>query len=452
MQPTRPEYQSRSAYHSDSRPHDSFHDLPDHHQALQHSHHEHSYYHQTPLQHHQQAPSHNHHKTQFHPSLKAKNNDPRNSVDFLTGRDTATARANSSASAISTENSHSPSVSPRYNLSSVNHSSTSYFPTAESQAIAHAGEHSKSHTNSVSLPSCKNLLDKVDKSMSFSAPRPGYSHGDSIPPSSYGHPHAAAAPRYSYPPSAPDSSFVAANCPQAGKYVSFGQSLPPDHPKHPMYHRYREQNQQQQGQRQYHQTAHYQYQKHPYHNNGVAHPPNFSQPSYAASGAPPSQRQHSHSREQRGSKPRYNKEYTPEQIHFCLYTFIDKKLSWNETLDRYNKLFPSDQNRGTAGLQGVMYRENKVFPCTDKDGNLIYNPTTERFETSSFPIRSQGDKIGLLDRYPDAAIGYSWVDDADKERIWDIGMRQKKQRMQARQRQRAMDSLPSPLSSPGAQT
>ncbi|KAL5604489.1 hypothetical protein BROUX41_002451 [Berkeleyomyces rouxiae] len=368
-------------------------------------------------------------------SLSVRRNDPRNSVDFLTGRDSAASRANSTASAFSSDASQSPSVSPRYNLSTVDHPSSSHSAASEARS-SHNARTGASHLGSISLPPCRSLLENVDRTMSTSTHTPRHervyqqetaSHhaytqreGASSP---FGHPHATV-PRHSYPPHLSDAHSMASCHPRRSEPTSgsFATSNAQHQSQHHIYH-------------QHHQPSIHQQIAHP--------PPNFSHPNYAGPCVPEQRR------EPRSSKPRYNKEYTPEQIHFCLYTFIDKKLSWTETLDRYNKLFPSDQNRGTAGLQGVMYRENKVFPCTDKDGNLIYNTTTERFETSCFPIRSQGDKIGLLDRYPDAALDYPWVDEADKQRIWERGMRQKNQRLQARLRQQALESLPSPLSSPG---
>ncbi|KZL79185.1 hypothetical protein CI238_13532, partial [Colletotrichum incanum] len=63
------------------------------------------------------------------------------------------------------------------------------------------------------------------------------------------------------------------------------------------------------------------------------------------------------------SRPHCNVRYTPEQVCCIDYLRDDCRLSWKEVAEKYASVFPGDaeqgHKRGTQGLQGVYYRNNK---------------------------------------------------------------------------------------------
>lgn len=118
---------------------------------------------------------------------------------------------------------------------------------------------------------------------------------------------------------------------------------------------------------------------------------------------------------------RNNRKYTPEQVDFICYHHVDKKKNWAEVREAYRRYFPSEANRTASGLQGSYYRLNLQVPVTDHNGNLIFNDDGS-LQVKTAKVRDQaGNRIGLLNRYPNRAIEYDWVDEQDKRRIWHIG-------------------------------
>lgn len=118
---------------------------------------------------------------------------------------------------------------------------------------------------------------------------------------------------------------------------------------------------------------------------------------------------------------RNNRKYMSEQIDFICYHHVDKKKSWTEVRKAYRLYFRSESNRTVSGLQGSYYRRNLQVPVTDHDNNLLFNDDGS-LRVKTFKVRDQaGNRIGLLNRYPDRAIEYDWVDEQDKLRILPIG-------------------------------
>lgn len=118
---------------------------------------------------------------------------------------------------------------------------------------------------------------------------------------------------------------------------------------------------------------------------------------------------------------RNNRKYTREQVDFICYHHVDKKKPWDEVRDAYTSHFTAEANRTMSGLQGSFYRQNLVIPVTDHNDDLIFDEDGT-LQVKTFKVRDQsGCRIGLLNRYPDRAIEYDWVDEQDKRRIWHIG-------------------------------
>ncbi|PKS10306.1 hypothetical protein jhhlp_002057 [Lomentospora prolificans] len=132
--------------------------------------------------------------------------------------------------------------------------------------------------------------------------------------------------------------------------------------------------------------------------------------------------------------PRTNRKYTQEQIDFVLYLRVDRKMNWSEVIPAYMNQFPEEVGRTTPGLQGSFYRENLAIPVTDANGDLMFDENGEQIVQVS-KVRDQPKKIGLLDRYPDRAIDYPWVEYKDKHRVWHRGSRHKAQLAAAKLRQ-----------------
>jgi hypothetical protein len=118
--------------------------------------------------------------------------------------------------------------------------------------------------------------------------------------------------------------------------------------------------------------------------------------------------------------PRTNRKYTQEQIDFVLYLRVDRKMTWHDVTPAYIRQFPQEAGRTTPGLQGSFYRENLAIPVIDVNGDLVFDENGEQVVQVS-KVREQPKKIGLLDRYPERAIDYPWVDYKDKSRVWNRG-------------------------------
>ncbi|SPO01069.1 uncharacterized protein DNG_03816 [Cephalotrichum gorgonifer] len=139
---------------------------------------------------------------------------------------------------------------------------------------------------------------------------------------------------------------------------------------------------------------------------------------------------------------RNNKKYTTEQVDFTLYFRVDKKLSWQEVIPAYERQFPSEgSNRTRPGLQGCLYRENLSIPVLDENGDLTFTEEGN-MKVRMLKVREQKDKIGLLDRYPNRAIDYSWVSEEDKRKIWHRGRRHQEQIARMAARQQTRQALP----------
>jgi hypothetical protein len=118
--------------------------------------------------------------------------------------------------------------------------------------------------------------------------------------------------------------------------------------------------------------------------------------------------------------PHCNLKYRNEQLDFILYWNGDKLLAWKDVVAKFRETFPAEQIRGIQGLQGVFYRQNKGIPMTDENGELVFDDN-DNVRTVEVKVREQNHKIGLLDRYPERAIMYRWVEEEDKRRVWTVG-------------------------------
>lgn len=118
---------------------------------------------------------------------------------------------------------------------------------------------------------------------------------------------------------------------------------------------------------------------------------------------------------------RNNRKYTAEQVDFICYFHVDQKLNWNDVTQRYKAQFRSEESRTPSGLQGSYYRGNLQLPVTDNNNDLMFHEDGS-LQVKTVKVRDQaGNKIGLLDRYPNRAIEYPWVYEEDKRRIWHLG-------------------------------
>lgn len=118
---------------------------------------------------------------------------------------------------------------------------------------------------------------------------------------------------------------------------------------------------------------------------------------------------------------RNNRKYTAEQVDFICYFHVDQKLNWNEVTRKYKEQFRSEESRTPSGLQGSYYRGNLQLPVTDHNNDLVFLEDGT-LQVKTVKVRDQaGNKIGLLDRYPNRAIEYPWVYEEDKRRIWHLG-------------------------------
>lgn len=144
----------------------------------------------------------------------------------------------------------------------------------------------------------------------------------------------------------------------------------------------------------------------------------------------------------RRTSPRHHmatagKEYTVEQLDFIRYMKVDQKRTWREVAALHNERWPpiissssssspanvtssaaSAALRTEQGVNGVFYRKNARVPALDdatglpildEEGNIVY--TAEK-------VRSQmalGRLRGLLNTWPERAVGYEWVDEKDRE-------------------------------------
>lgn len=107
---------------------------------------------------------------------------------------------------------------------------------------------------------------------------------------------------------------------------------------------------------------------------------------------------------------------------------VDKGLSWKELEHVYARQFPLDCPRSQQGLNGVYYRCNYNMPALDvATGMPALDPATADVVMTALKVREQGKdggvRRGLLNTWPERAVRYHWVGDADRERAAETGER-----------------------------
>ncbi|KAE8454155.1 hypothetical protein EG329_005080 [Mollisiaceae sp. DMI_Dod_QoI] len=111
-----------------------------------------------------------------------------------------------------------------------------------------------------------------------------------------------------------------------------------------------------------------------------------------------------------------NEAYTQECVDFMRYHRIDLAKSWPEVCVIFKKMFLRTPK--TGGASSRYYRDNNLVTI-DADGRLMKNAEGKQLWTS-MQVREKdlphlkGMPWSFVERYPWAAIGYSWVDKEDK--------------------------------------
>lgn len=120
--------------------------------------------------------------------------------------------------------------------------------------------------------------------------------------------------------------------------------------------------------------------------------------------------------------------YTTEEGDFIIYFWHDMELNWQEIETRFAKEFGPSRRRTVQSLQSQYYRMNDRIPLWDDDGRLIFEKEDDvQPMYTSIKCRERErqcrtlESLGLGQRYPERAIGYSWVDDESKRKWRDWG-------------------------------
>ncbi|KAI1854567.1 hypothetical protein JX265_007562 [Neoarthrinium moseri] len=116
--------------------------------------------------------------------------------------------------------------------------------------------------------------------------------------------------------------------------------------------------------------------------------------------------------------PHCNKRYTREQMDFIRYLKVDVILTWNEIAHQVQQYFPdSEFERGTQGVQGVYYRQNKNLPVVDLETNALKYLPNGHIDRWEKKCRDQPDKkvYGLINIWPEVALTYPWVKEEHKQ-------------------------------------
>lgn len=120
--------------------------------------------------------------------------------------------------------------------------------------------------------------------------------------------------------------------------------------------------------------------------------------------------------------------YTTEQGDFIIYALHDMKLKWQRIKDEFDILFGRTPDRTVQGLQAWYYRMNEHIPVWDEHGFLLFEnenalePKYISNKCREYDSREEFMNLyGLAQRYPERAIGYSWVDQEFKRRCRDWG-------------------------------
>ncbi|PHH90875.1 hypothetical protein CDD83_2380 [Cordyceps sp. RAO-2017] len=144
-----------------------------------------------------------------------------------------------------------------------------------------------------------------------------------------------------------------------------------------------------------------------------------------------------------GENRHINQKYTTEEGDFIIYAWHDKKLKWQRIRQDFAAMFGRTPERTVQGLQAWYYRMNQRIPLWDQDGWLLFDNEDDlepKFISIKCRERDSQDKpmepLGLAQRYPERAIGYSWVDPELKRKAQDWAAKRAMQYHERRERRK----------------
>jgi hypothetical protein len=122
---------------------------------------------------------------------------------------------------------------------------------------------------------------------------------------------------------------------------------------------------------------------------------------------------------------RYDDEpYTEEEGDYILYAYCDRRRAWKEIVEEFTSMFGEKRRRTLGSLQTHFYLMNQRIPEWDKQGFLKFDNEHD-LKPKQFSCKSRKVNVkhlGLGERYPERAIHYKWVEEADKIRWKDWGI------------------------------
>ncbi|KAF5026631.1 hypothetical protein F66182_1257 [Fusarium sp. NRRL 66182] len=144
-----------------------------------------------------------------------------------------------------------------------------------------------------------------------------------------------------------------------------------------------------------------------------------------------------------GEMRHINQKYTTEEGDFIIYACHDKKLKWQHIKQEFAARFGRTPERTVQGLQAWYYRMNMRIPIWDQDGWLCFD-NEDDLEPCHVSIkcreRDSQDKpaepLGLVQRYPERAVNYAWVDPELKLKARDWANKRAMQYRERRERRR----------------
>lgn len=118
-----------------------------------------------------------------------------------------------------------------------------------------------------------------------------------------------------------------------------------------------------------------------------------------------------------------NKAYTAEQLDFIRYHRDDLGLEWEPLFIHFKKVFPGRSCETYQGLSAKYYRANKFVQYNenstvmrDKEGKILYLSAKVRER------KEEGLPYGLVQRYPQRGLKYTWVREEHKEEMRQLAL------------------------------
>ncbi|KAI0202773.1 hypothetical protein F4808DRAFT_58374 [Astrocystis sublimbata] len=148
--------------------------------------------------------------------------------------------------------------------------------------------------------------------------------------------------------------------------------------------------------------------------------------------------------------PHNNLKYLVEELDFIRYQRVDCGLKWELVEAAFHEKFPTNEfplPRNKDGLQGVNYRQNNVLPRIE-DGELVFMDNGH-VDVASVKTRFQTENkhlYTLVYLYPDRAMNYWWVSDAERYRARTLNVSRQealeRERLTAIERGTYVETLP----------